>query len=149
MVELVLCIPILVLFLCGIIEFGFVIYQTGRVYEAARQCARYCAMGVDAAGAETYVQTILPEFSLPDSAITVASIRPDGTPDSVAGEDAGGSAIVNATFTPGCRVTVTIDFAIRTLTPLPVYLIAGASGDTRRVRGQATFRREPGVLNRI
>ena len=149
MVELVLCLPLLVLFLCGIIEFGFVIYQVGRVYEAARQAGRYAAMGVWSSRVEAAVQSLLPEFVLPQSVITIKGfdeanveiVRSNIADGGAAAEDASGFAGA-ASFPSGTRVEVTVDFAIRTLTPLPVYLIANADGNTRRVRGQATFQAE-------
>jgi Flp pilus assembly protein TadG len=71
MVEMALVLPILLLVLVGIMEFGYKVYFTNMAMNASREGARLAALGKGAEQVRTRVRGAIPsvQMSLPDSNI--------------------------------------------------------------------------------
>jgi Flp pilus assembly protein TadG len=102
--EFALIIPLLALFLFGVLQFGFAIYTYSAMETAARTGARQIAFGTSAAAAEAATRAALPGW-VADTA-TVTSIADDD-----------GFARITVT-TPGSSA------AILSLVPMPENLTA-------------------------
>jgi Flp pilus assembly protein TadG len=116
LVELALFVPVLLLFLGSVIEFGRLSQQSTLAAGAAREGARVAATG----GKDTEVAAAVGQYA---SALDAAALRVAVTP---------------ATRVSGQEVTVTVDVPVTLLTPIVSSLI----GPVFTVHGKAVMRVE-------
>jgi hypothetical protein len=118
MVELALVLPILILVLMGIIDFGRVYHGYLAVTTAAREGARQAAIGAsDSEITQTAIRAAAP---LPQSALSV-QVEPPA-----------------ASRYPGAPITVEVRYRLPLLTPVIQALLPSPY----TVRGQAVMRKE-------
>lgn len=109
LVELALCVPLLLMLLCTIIEYGFLLYQTARVAEATREGARFGAQRQLDTAIKDRIVSHLPDLN-PSNALRNAITIQEKT-------QAGVDVAAN-TRSSGNRLEVTVTYTLRTLTPL-------------------------------
>jgi Flp pilus assembly protein TadG len=122
MVELALALPILLLIVWGVIDFGRLLYTTNSLASAVREGARFAAVLATPGTQTTAIRTAVKRTFVPigSSALTNAQI--------VVADD----TAVNGTIT--VRI---VDYPWATITPLSAVL-----GSSRNLTRQATFRWE-------
>lgn len=126
-VELALCLPLLMLILCAVIEYGFLLHQTARVAEACREGARFGAQRQPDSQVLARITAHLPDLNT-TGALSTAITPLESTP--------AGVQVAANTRTPGNRYSVTIDYTLQTLTPLGA-VFHGYS--TRKIKANAIF----------
>lgn len=109
LVELALCVPLLLLLLCTVIEYGFLLYQTARLAEATREGGRFGAQRQLDSAIKDRIVNHLPDLN-PSNALRNAITIQEKTP--------GGTNVTADTRTSGNRLEVTVVYTLRTLTPL-------------------------------
>lgn len=76
-VELALILPILIMILCGIIDFGWIFTNQNIIDNASREGARYAIVhSTDAAAIKTYTKAMVPENISDSLAVTVTFSNP-------------------------------------------------------------------------
>jgi len=113
MVEFSLILPVLLLLLCGILDFGWILSNELIASNTSREAARYAAVHSDAAG------------------ITAAESIIDNTPNLTI---TGGSGVTVS----GDNVTATVEGTIPVLTPF----LSAIIGQTYTVEAETTMRVE-------
>lgn len=100
-VEFALVLPILMLIVFGVIDFGFALNRYSAVSNAAREGVRAASLGAPAADIEKTVKLYLSDINGSTVNVTVTCKKPDNTNCSTYASDAasGGTAIVTVKFT--------------------------------------------------
>ncbi|WP_210650134.1 TadE family protein [Nocardioides sp. SYSU D00065] len=99
--EFALVVPILLVMLFGIIDFGFAINRYAIVNNAAREGVREASLGASEAEIRAAVTRGMSDLG-GTFTITVGCKKPDGTTNCTSwtgGQESGGIAIVSVTFT--------------------------------------------------
>lgn len=109
LVELALCVPLLLMLLCTVIEYGFLLYQTARLAEATREGARFGAQRQLDSAIKDRIVSHLPDLN-PSSALRNAITIQEKTP--------AGVNVAADTRTSGNRLEITVAYTLKTLTPL-------------------------------
>jgi Flp pilus assembly protein TadG len=105
LVEFCLVVPIFLLLLSGVIDFGFLLFQRMSVINAAREGARAAAMVYDATTAETVAKQAAVSaaaqgaIGISASSVTVACIDKTGTGESCTVAKQGDSVRVTVSYT--------------------------------------------------
>jgi len=75
-VEFAVVVPVLLMFLLGIVEYGRLLMVSQITTNASREGARYAVQAdTTAAGVDTYVRDYLKSASVPDAAITTVALE--------------------------------------------------------------------------
>jgi Flp pilus assembly protein TadG len=112
LVEFALILPVLLLLLMGIIDFGYVFIAYTGLFNAAREGARYgIVRPIPSADIETRARQMMFLVDSSAATVTVAYDNPsEGTPVFTDTND--------SSLCPGARVLVTVTHDLPTLTPL-------------------------------
>ena len=118
MVEFALCLPILLLLLSAVIEYGFMLTSAMTLQDAARDGVRAGSRGQD----DNHVLAIIANYA-PRKAIS--SITTVITPT-----DTNGTALPAGTRIPGTRLKVACSATVQWMTPVQVLFGGSAYGLT-------------------
>jgi len=118
LVEMALCAPILLMVLSGVIEFGFMIWASMQISDAAREGARWGAKGRDDATVISICNKYAPARSI--RALTVAVKVTDAT-GNVLSDSSTGVNSPPGNRLPGARISVTVSCGVQWLTPLQAW----------------------------
>jgi Flp pilus assembly protein TadG len=124
--EFALCFPLLVMLLSAAIEYGFVIYNSMVLQDAAREGARWAAKGEGDAQVTSRVMRYFPLRNISAPQVTIQEFTP------------GGVLITPNQRVPGSSVRVTVGCSVQWLTPLEAVFGGTPFGLAER----ATFRVE-------
>jgi Flp pilus assembly protein TadG len=131
LIEVALTLPLLLLIMAGIFEFGRA-YQTQQVLtNAAREGARVAVLPNQPSGAaESRVSAYLSNGQLPNAGSATITV----TPTTIA---------IGGTTTPGSRVTVSYPFSFMVLQPLARLVVSGSNvGSALTMTAVAEMRNE-------
>jgi len=118
MVEIALALPLLVFLLCGIIDFGRILYAGETLNLINQEAVRKAGLGKTNAEVTEYVKNNCP---LADKDTIVVAFNPTSQPRS-----------------SGTYVTVTLKYEVKYITPVMKFII----GDTFTINNKSTIRVE-------
>lgn len=121
LVEAAMVIPILVLLILGVVDFGLMVNRGTLINNAAREGAREAIFGSPENDIETRVRDAASSLDQSDITVTVTCAAPDGTPcPGVSYDDE---------WAPGDSVIVTVDYEYHYITPITSLLGLGSTQD--------------------
>jgi len=133
-IEFAVVIPVLLMFVLGIIEYGRMLMVAQVTTNASREGARYAVQAdTTGSGVDTYVRNYLKSASVPDAAITTVALEYQD------GAGAWQTCTSPSTLTQGTqvRVRVEIDFSKVSWLPSTVFVPSGTL-----LKGTTVMRKE-------
>jgi len=126
LVEFTLCLPILIMLLAAAIEYGFMVYDSMLLLDAAREGARWAAKGMDDATVSARVAAYFPTRNLSNPTVTIKEYSSNDV------------EITSHQRIPGSQVRVTVSCSVQWMTPVEALM----GGPTYGLAANAVFRVE-------
>jgi len=121
LVEAAFVIPLLLLLVLGVVEYGFMVNRGTLLNNAAREGAREAVFGSSESEIAQRVRDASPNLEQADLTVTVTCKAPDGTPCPGADYD--------AEWEPGGSAIVRVDYLYHFITPLTGLVGLGSTID--------------------
>ena len=131
LIEAALVIPILLLLVLGVVDFGFMVNRGTLINNAAREGAREAIFGSSESEIEARVRDAASSLEQTDLTVTVTCKDSDGTPCPGVNYD--------TEWEPGGTAIVTVDYAYHYITPITNLV---GLGDTQNLTAQVEMRIE-------
>lgn len=132
LIEAAMVLPLILMLVLGVVDYGFMINRDTLINNAAREGAREAAFGGDAAAIEARVRDVAWNLDQTDLTVTVTCTKADGS--------ACPGVSYDSEWEPGGSVIVTVQYTYHLITPLTGLLGIGPdeqlqSDITMRIEG--------------